>query len=861
MNNDLNNIDNNYNETNSEKPEEIEIIDVNDETQVESPIVKNDFSFNEPLASQNTVQENNIVNVGAENEEVNTNEPIVTQNTVQENNIVNVGAQNEEVNTNGPLASQNTVQENNNINVGAENEEVNTNEPLDLQNTVQENNIVNVGAENEEVNTNGPLASQNTVQENNITNVNNQSNNPKKKKNIVLKIIIISLVCLIIFFVFTVLLLFSFKKMKSKISNSKKDSYYEDSNYYITDNSQVIDNISNSTSSDSTGTNSSDKKHYDRTIMIYMVGSNLESEYAAATYDIDEMIKSDIDSYTNVYIYAGGTTKWNNQVFSNTSNDVYKIENNNLTKVKEFGNKNTGESSSLSEFINYVTSTSKTSNYDLILWDHGAGPIIGFGSDEKYDNDSLDLVEISTALSKTSFSNKNKLEFIGFDACLMGNVETAYSLKDYSNYMIASEEKEPGIGWNYKALSSVSTLDTKNFGKQIIDNYESAIKTYNDTYPEVNWTYTLSLIDLSKINGVVDDINTSFSNLNGLLNSEYENVAKIRSNTVEFGKSDAESSFDMIDLSSFIKETNGKYDFNNLSKKLDSSIIYNKTNIKNANGLAIYFPYTNTKYSTMFFIPGYNLYPSLSEYKTFIDSFNKIRIGSPRSSWSTKNNTTFYKNKKLSINLKKKQLESYSYANYIIFEKVNNEYYIPIYKDSKFKKSKNQLVADYNKKMIVVKDKDGYGTLTLIFIRHTNKGDLYYAPAVLSNYSSKDLSNWKFENGYVRLYLKDGKIKEQGIVPITDDISKENKNKITWKLKDWDSIAFTNFRYKVLDDNGNYTSNWIPDDTKYLYEVTPKKNKVTFELKSISKNKEYYAVVNVFDLQDNIHSGQLIKIN
>jgi hypothetical protein len=56
--------------------------------------------------------------------------------------------------------------------------------------------------------------------------------------------------------------------------------------------------------------------------------------------------------------------------------------------------------------------------YGLILWNHGGGSIAGYGYN------SLTLLELNMALEKTQAAN-TKLEFIGFDACLMANVETA----------------------------------------------------------------------------------------------------------------------------------------------------------------------------------------------------------------------------------------------------------------------------------------------------------------------------------------------------------------------------------------------------------------------------------------------------
>ena len=83
----------------------------------------------------------------------------------------------------------------------------------------------------------------------------------------------------------------------------------------------------------------------------------------------------------------------------------------------------------------------------VILWDHGGGSISGVCFDEISD-DSLSLREIDTGLLSTmkNAGMTDTFEFIGFDACLMSTVETANVLASYSDYMIASEESEPGSG-------------------------------------------------------------------------------------------------------------------------------------------------------------------------------------------------------------------------------------------------------------------------------------------------------------------------------------------------------------------------------------------------------------------------------
>ena len=77
----------------------------------------------------------------------------------------------------------------------------------------------------------------------------------------------------------------------------------------------------------------------------------------------------------------------------------------------------------------------------------------------------MTLDEIHSALTKADVD----FDFIGFDACLMATYETAVMLEQHADYMIASEETEPGIGWYYtgwiNALSSNTSINTAELGQ------------------------------------------------------------------------------------------------------------------------------------------------------------------------------------------------------------------------------------------------------------------------------------------------------------------------------------------------------------------------------------------------------------
>ena len=137
------------------------------------------------------------------------------------------------------------------------------------------------------------------------------------------------------------------------------------------------------------------------------------------------------------------------------------------------------------------------------MWDHGGGTD-GFGWDEVYDNDHTTMDEFSLALDSAYRETGVTFEVIGFDACLMATLGVASVIENYANYMVASEELEPGHGWDYTAiLSSLKNnpnQDGKSLGKVIADSYVQHTKTIaeRDGYAP-DRTITLSVVDLAKI--------------------------------------------------------------------------------------------------------------------------------------------------------------------------------------------------------------------------------------------------------------------------------------------------------------------------------------------------------------------------
>lgn len=189
-----------------------------------------------------------------------------------------------------------------------------------------------------------------------------------------------------------------------------------------------------------------------RTVMVYMIGSNLESEFAAGSTDILEMVDSKFDpEYTKVLVYTGGSKDWSLDGISANENAIFEVTSDGINKVQAYERKVMSKKEVLTEYINYAYDNYKSTYYDLILWNHGGGPIVGYGHDEySLSSSAMSLVDLKSAIADSTLINdKKKFDFIGFDACLMGSIEVGNALKDYADYLIASEESEPGQGWNY----------------------------------------------------------------------------------------------------------------------------------------------------------------------------------------------------------------------------------------------------------------------------------------------------------------------------------------------------------------------------------------------------------------------------
>lgn len=157
-------------------------------------------------------------------------------------------------------------------------------------------------------------------------------------------------------------------------------------------------------------------------------------------------------------------------------------------ELDDLGEVNMADGATLLDFIEWAVTNFPARKRMLILSDHGAGwpggwgdpDPGGIGPDEivlaELFGDSLWLMEMEWALEQAR-SNLDLAYFdvVGFDACLMSQLEVYTALAPHARYAVASEEVEPGLGWAYAAflgqLADNPQMEGDELVTHIVDSY------------------------------------------------------------------------------------------------------------------------------------------------------------------------------------------------------------------------------------------------------------------------------------------------------------------------------------------------------------------------------------------------------
>ena len=332
-------------------------------------------------------------------------------------------------------------------------------------------------------------------------------------------------------------------------------------------------------------------------VLMYLVGSNLESEHGVGTDDIREIV----NGYGNtdpknldVIVAFGGANKsgWKGMKIA-TMDDLKRD-----AQDGKFGNGNylysdpyadMGSGQSFSKFLSTATTSRPVDRIILIFNDHG-GSYYGIGPDEITDK-ILSPESIDTELGDI----KGGLDAIMFDACLMSSLEVAKNVQPHTSLVLASEEIENG-GYDYAPL--IQTL-VQNPNSDSATLTRLVADAFIDGRKDSPQSATQSVIDTTKIPAIVQSLDRLGAKLVVIADTDQGlyDLKGAYNDAIQIGQSTKESKPYAVDLVSLLENIQKKRpelstDVQNTISLIRSAVPYERHNQYSAtvSGLSIASP-------------------------------------------------------------------------------------------------------------------------------------------------------------------------------------------------------------------------------------------------------------------------------
>ena len=275
------------------------------------------------------------------------------------------------------------------------------------------------------------------------------------------------------------------------------------------------------------------------TILIYICADNDLADYAFSDVNSMELVGSTDDVNIIVYVDFGP----NSVPFTGAKcyNVTYDTDTSNINSPELPSGlpsePNMGDPTVLFNFIVFGQAYAPADNYLLLLWDHGGG-YQGVCVDWESGSDILRPSELESVLSSGSIQH---IDVVAFDACLMGQLEVAYSIRSHTDYIVFSEESVPGTGYPYEdiLLDIVSnpSMTPQQLANTMVMRYAQAYSPGGRYYDPTEADICLSVVATSSIGQVataLDNLAQALLPQSNIL-SHYEEICLARAGTQSFG--------------------------------------------------------------------------------------------------------------------------------------------------------------------------------------------------------------------------------------------------------------------------------------------------------------------------------------
>lgn len=356
-----------------------------------------------------------------------------------------------------------------------------------------------------------------------------------------------------------------------------------------------------------------DKPTYEtphRSVLFYMVANNNLDSYAKT--NINDLVKSYSESdlnQGNLIVYYHGREG---------APQLLKLSNNQKMEViKEYANQNSADYNIMASVIADFKALCPAESYGCIFWSHASAwlPKTFFGTATKKSSKFLSLPDTQNDDNITTHPlyqyirqveefpttkafgqngtnwmeieeledglKDNEFDFIIFDACYMGSIEVAYSLRTKAKWLLASPTEVLGEGMQYKTFA-------KNMFVKSTD-YPAILKTVAVDYSKKYSETTTVIYDLSKVEKFTTDYKSLMATIPDLTGNSTPN------NVQRYDRYSNHVLFDIVDYVSTI--TNGT-EKAKIQSMIDELVVYKQSTpsflgiaLREYSGVSTYIPF------------------------------------------------------------------------------------------------------------------------------------------------------------------------------------------------------------------------------------------------------------------------------
>jgi hypothetical protein len=268
--------------------------------------------------------------------------------------------------------------------------------------------------------------------------------------------------------------------------------------------------------------------------------------------------------------------------------------------IERLSERNTGDPRTLIAFLEWGLRRFRASNRIVVVWGHGTGfrtprrrDVAGDDSSGSLAQSSLSIPDLERTFYRAGIGSRRpfgKLRILGFDACLMAMLEIAHHLRDQTEFVVGSQELEPGFGWPYNRVLAhlKGRPSARKLAQAIVAEYVRSYRRSGET------GITQSVIETAKTLPVVRALHDLGAALTKSIAERPHPIIHARVKMLSFAHGNYVDIIDMADkLLKFVKDPNVKACATKLKTAARAAIIVSGTggrDMAHAHGMTVWYP-------------------------------------------------------------------------------------------------------------------------------------------------------------------------------------------------------------------------------------------------------------------------------